>query len=69
VVARQAMIDTLLAEEYSARSASEMVKKSGSLSSALVAAQTIELGDAIWTVCDAGLAGWWALQNQQKKDV
>jgi hypothetical protein len=69
IVSRQAMIDTLLAEEYSARSASEMVKKSGSLSSALVAAQTIELGDAIWTVCDAGLAGWWALQNQQKKDV
>ena len=69
VVGRQAMIDTLLADEYSPRSASEMVKKSGSLSSALVAAQKIELGDAIWTVCDVGLAGWWVLQSQQKKDV
>jgi hypothetical protein len=63
------MIDTLLADEYSPRSATEMVKKSGSLSSALVAAQKIELGDAIWTVCDVGLAGWWVLQSQQKKDV
>ena len=69
VVHRQAMIDALLADEYSARSASEMVKKSGSLSSALVAAQKIELGDAIWTVCDIGLAGSWTLQSKQKKDV
>jgi hypothetical protein len=69
VISRQAMIDRLLAQEYSARSASEMVKPSGSLSSALVAAQTIELGDNFWTVCDIGLAGSWALQNQQKKDV
>jgi hypothetical protein len=69
VIGRQAMIDRLLAEEYSPRSASEMVKKSGSLSSALVAAQTIELGDAIWTVCDAGLAGSWSLQLGQKKDA
>lgn len=69
VVSRQAMIDTLLADEYSPRSASEMVKKSGSLSSALVGAQTIELGDAIWTVCDVGLAGSWAMQSKQKKDV
>jgi hypothetical protein len=69
VVARQAMIDTLLAEEYSTRSASEMVKKSGTLSSALVAAGVIELGDAIWTVCDVGLAGSWALQIGKKNDV
>ena len=69
VVSRQAMIDALLADEYSARSAAEMVKKSGSLSSALVGAQTIELGDAIWTIADIGLAGSWAMQLGQKKDV
>ena len=69
IVSRQAMIDTLLADEYSPRSAAEMVKKSGSLSSALVGAQTIELGDAIWTIADIGLAGSWAMQIKQKKDV
>jgi len=69
IVPRQAMINTLLAEEYSARSASEMVKKSGSLSSALVAAQKIELGGGFWTVCDVGLAGSWALQLGKKNDV
>ena len=69
VVHRQAMIDTLLADEYSARSATEMVKKSGSLSSALVGAQKIELGDGLWTVCDIGLAGSWGAQIKQKNDV
>jgi hypothetical protein len=69
VVARQTMIDALLAGGFTARSASEMIKPSGSLSSALVAAQTIELGDGFWTVCDVGLAGYWALQSQQKNDV
>ena len=63
VVARQAMIDTLLSGGFTARSAAEMAKPSGTLSSALVEAQTIELGDAIWTICDVGLAGSWALHK------
>jgi len=69
VVHRQAMIDTLLAVPHSARSAAEMVKPSGTLSSALMAAQTIELGDGFWTVCDIGLGAYWALQIGKKNDV
>jgi hypothetical protein len=63
VVARQAMIDALLAGGYAARSSTEMVKASGPLSSALAAAHTIELGDGFWTIADIGLAGSWALRK------
>lgn len=67
VVARQAMIETLLAGDKSQSYALEITKPSGTLSCALVAAQTIELGDGLWTVCDIGLAGSWSLQNAAKK--
>ena len=68
VVSRQAMIDALLAGDKSQSYAAEIIKPSGALTTALLAAQTIELGDGHWTVCDAGLAGWWVLQSKQKND-
>jgi hypothetical protein len=68
VVARQAMIDALLAGDKSQSYAAEIIKPSGALTTALLAAQTIELGDGHWTVCDAGLAGSWVLQSKQKND-
>ena len=69
VVARQAMIDALLADDKSQSYAAEIIKPSGALTTALLAAQKIELGDGGWIICDIGLAGSWALQSREKKDV
>jgi hypothetical protein len=63
------MIDTLLAGGYTLGSAEKMVQPSGTLCSALINAQAIEIVGGAWTVCDIGLAGSWTLQLGQKKDV
>jgi hypothetical protein len=69
IVSRQAMIDALLADDKSQSYAAEIIKPSGALTTALLAAQKIELGDGGWIICDIGLAGSWALQSREKKDV
>ena len=66
IVARQAMIDALLAGGYTLGSAEKMLQPSGGLCGALVSAGVIEAGDGFWTVCDAGLAGSWVMQIKQK---
>ena len=67
IVSRQAMIDTLLAETYTLGSAEKMLQPSQPFCSALVNDRTIEIVGGVWTIADAGLAGSWALQSQQKK--
>jgi hypothetical protein len=66
VVARQAMIDTLLAETYTLKSAEKMLQPSQPFCTALINARTIEIVGGVWTVADIGLAGSWATQLVQK---
>jgi AAA domain/Bifunctional DNA primase/polymerase, N-terminal/Primase C terminal 1 (PriCT-1) len=62
VVTRQVMIDRLVAGGFTQGSAEKMMQPSGGLCAALVNAQKIEIVGGIWTVCDMGLAGSWAMQ-------
>jgi hypothetical protein len=66
IVARQVMIDRLLAGGFTQGSAEKMMQPSGSLCSALINAQTIQIVEGVWTVSDIGLAGSWAMQIKQK---
>jgi len=69
VVSRQDVISALLIAKpkpYNQGSAEKITQPSGTLTSALVSAGVIEAGDGVWTVCDIGLAGSWAMQIKQK---
>jgi len=69
VVARQDVISALLAGGFTLGSAEKMVQPSGTLCSALINAQKIEIVEGVWTVCDIGLAGSWTLQLGQKNAI